>query len=389
MIQNIQLSIDKGLLAAGIACDLSKAFDCVSHTILLDKLYAYGIRGIANKWIASYLSNRSQFVQILTKEDSKVSSNCATVRMGVPQGSILGPLLFLIYVNDLPTFVKETTIIMFADDTSALINAKSIKELSQKGNEVLSGLNHWFNENNLLLNVAKTCLLHFKNNYNQHEEGFTLKTDTTLIATSKSVKFLGIMIDESLKWDAHELFICGKLKCAIYSIFKLRDLVSKNVLKTVYYSYFYSIATYGISAWGHSSAALTRVFLLQKNALRIMYRYKRRKSCKAIFREENILTIPGAFVLESLLHVFQNRHNFKVNHDIHKHNTRHADDFVTIQHRTKYFEKGIHFMGIKFFNHLPANLKSLKCFKTFRRNVKSLLVKSTLYSSDEFFSVEL
>jgi hypothetical protein len=381
-----QVSISSFL---GISCDLSKAFDCVDHGILLEKLKAYGVRGQASTWMESYLTDRSQLVELKTADGVKVSSSWAKLSVGVPQGSVLGPLLFLIFVNDLPTHMKETRVIMFADDTSALVEAKSVDSLKDKGAKVLNDLNDWFTSNKLLLNVNKTSLLLFKNSYQRKVPGFHLNTDEEVINTSCSVKFLGLMLDENLRWDAQEDYLGKKLRAACFALFKVRDIMSKDNLKLIYHAYFYSVATYGISAWGNSKSTLSRVFTLQKYALRTVMRFRRKKSCKTIFEKEKLLTIPGAFVLESLCYVYKQKYSFPVNSDFHNYNTRHAKDFAVPQHRLKSTEKDVNYIGIKLFNHLPHVLTNSSSYDSFRYSIKNLLIKAVLYDIDDFFKINL
>ena len=122
IVEKIRTSLDKGLFACGVFVDLEKAFDTVNHQILLSKLDHYGIRGKANDWIKSYLSNREQFVNLNDFTSSKNPIKC-----GVPQGSILGPLLFIIYINDMKKAIKDCIINQFADDTNLLYAHKDLK----------------------------------------------------------------------------------------------------------------------------------------------------------------------------------------------------------------------------------------------------------------------
>ena len=156
--ENIRSSLDKGYFACGIFVDLQKAFDTVDHNILLRKLEHYGIRGVCNSWFKSYLSNRSQFVSV-----SGFDSSPLPIIHGVPQGSVLGPLLFLIYINDLHSAIKSCLVHHFADDTNLLLFDKSLKSLQKKINIDLKLLCHWLNANKISLNSKKTEYLLFRN----------------------------------------------------------------------------------------------------------------------------------------------------------------------------------------------------------------------------------
>ena len=157
LLEIIQKELDDGQIACGIFIDLEKAFDTVSHDILLEKLDHYGIRGISNDWFRSYLSDRSQFVSI-----NGFNSDYKTIKYGVPQGSVLGPLLFLIFINDLNTAIKHSETFHFADDTCLLNIKDSVKQINKVVNKDLKFLVQWLNANRISLNVAKTEFVIFR-----------------------------------------------------------------------------------------------------------------------------------------------------------------------------------------------------------------------------------
>ena len=157
LTENIRKNLDEGNIGCGIFVDLQKAFDTVEHDILLSKLEHYGIRGLANEWFKSYLSNRKQYVSI-----NGYDSNLADVKFGVPQGSVLGPLLFLVYINDLNQALKFCKVHHFADDTNLIHFSKSVNRLNKYVNLDLKNLTYWLNANRISLNVKKTELVIFK-----------------------------------------------------------------------------------------------------------------------------------------------------------------------------------------------------------------------------------
>jgi hypothetical protein len=153
-----------------------------------------------------------------------------------------------------------------------------------------------------------------------------------------------------------------KLRSACSALFKLRYLINKATLKTVYYAYFNSIATYGITVWGCSNRALGRVLVLQKHALRTIMRMRKRSKCKKIFVKEKILTIPCIFILEILCFVFLNKQMFKLNSSSHSYGTRNCKKMTIPQHSLTASEKTVHYIGIKLFNHLPVEWSSVRNF---------------------------
>lgn len=232
----------------GLSCDLSKAFDTVNHD-LLKKLDHYGVRGVANDWFRSNLSNREQAVKISRTSDNCVSmslSDWGKIVTGVPQGSILGPLLFIIYINDLPLSVTADCCVMYADDRYFLVWNENQEHFKHRLATVISEITTWCSTNFLHLNLNKTCITQFTLS--------NLKPDLSLtnynITETKAVKCLGILIDSNLKWFSHTSTLLIKLNKAPYVIRVLSKIIDKNVLKLVYYAYFYSYLTYGINLLG-------------------------------------------------------------------------------------------------------------------------------------------
>ena len=189
-----------GNFACGIFVDFQKAFDTVDHEILLRKLECYGVRGTANNWFRSYLTNRSQFVSINGFDSTK-----KVMKYGVPQGSVLGPLLFLIYINDLHRAIKFSVTHHFADDTSLLYVGKSIKSIQRRVNLDLRFLSSWLNANKISLNAGKTELLIFRDPRRRVDFDLKIKVDGKRIVPSKFVKYLGIYIDNHLSWHQQEI----------------------------------------------------------------------------------------------------------------------------------------------------------------------------------------
>ena len=193
LTENIRKNLDEGNIGCGIFVDLQKAFDTVEHDILLSKLEHYGIRGLANEWFKSYLSNRKQYVSI-----NGYHSNLADVKFGVPQGSVLGPLLFLIYINDLNQALKFCKVHHFADDTNLIHFSKSVNRLNKHVNLDFKNLTYWLNANKISLNVKKTELVIFEYQRKKLDSPIKIKLSRKRLYPSKSVKYLGIKTDENL-----------------------------------------------------------------------------------------------------------------------------------------------------------------------------------------------
>ena len=177
--------------------DIKKAFDSVSHKKLIKKLEHYGIRGVANDLIKSYLEKRKQFVSI-----ANFNSSDLVIEYGVPQGSILGPLLFLIYINDLPSCLQSLSR-FFADDTALLITGKTLKDIQFQANLELSNVLQWMNANSLILNAAKSEALVVSPYLRKSEPPVTFEIGKDFFQSSISAKYLGVTIDNHLSFNQH------------------------------------------------------------------------------------------------------------------------------------------------------------------------------------------
>ena len=194
--QNILLnSLHRNQISLLLLIDFSKAFDMVDHSILLHKLQHYGIRGVAHQWMASYLKNRNQFVSV-----EGVDSNCKNLDYGVPQGSILGPLLFVIYINDLPGMNDLAQFILYADDANIIISGDSILEIEEKINILCERLMEWVRVNGLLINLKKTNYMLFSRKRVTNPPRVVMNNEN--ITRVDKAKFLGVILDDKLSWTA-------------------------------------------------------------------------------------------------------------------------------------------------------------------------------------------
>jgi hypothetical protein len=257
LLDQILTALNVGHNVGGIFCDLKKAFDCVNHKILLSKLEFYGISCLMHKSIGSYLKGRSQRIRFQAKDyNLSIYSNWGIISLGVPQGSILGPLLFFIYIHDLPPVLnKISSPTLFADDTSVIICNPDPLVFFDTLTEVLNKLNTWFNANLLFLNFSKTKFNKFKTK-NVLEQDAKVLYYNIEISNSAHIKFLGVNIVNTLSWKTNFDSLLPKLSSACYAIRALKPYVNQETLLMVYYSYFHSIIHYGVIFWGNSSYAI-------------------------------------------------------------------------------------------------------------------------------------
>ncbi|KAJ8706878.1 hypothetical protein PYW07_012956 [Mythimna separata] len=247
--------------------------------------------------------------------------------MGVPQGSILGPFLFLVYINDLPYMMASLSdIILFADDTSLIFKVDRKDADVLHVNESLAVLSKWFAANNLLLNANKTKCIKFSLP-NVPQVGLNLMLDGKKLDAITETVFLGVTIDSKLQWGAHIGTLSGRLSSAAYAVRKIRQLTDVATARLVYYAYFHSIMSYGILLWG-SAADADSIFILQKRTIRAIYKMGPRESLRNIFGEIDIITLPSLYILESILYVRKNLGLFKIRSDLHDKNTRRKHEIV-------------------------------------------------------------
>jgi hypothetical protein len=221
----------------------------------LDKLDSYGVRGTINNWFKSYLSRRTQVVEIsyFNKENSlqeKLQSLPSEVEHGVPQGSILGPILFLLYINDLPSHINEAKLVLYADDTTILVTEKNEEELQTKISLTTNQLEQWLCKNDLVVNTKKTIAISFHSSQVKISPKPNIVLQNSKIAYKSEVKFSGIYIMENLNWHVHIKFLCSSLNKTYYMIRVLKQTVSTYLLWNIYFAHFQSKMRYGIVVWG-------------------------------------------------------------------------------------------------------------------------------------------
>jgi hypothetical protein len=349
-----------------ILADLSKAFDCVPHGVLLKKLEVYGVGGSVLLTLGSYLSGRMQIVSV-----GGAFSQPLPVEHGVPQGSVLGPLLFLIMINDLGLLGP---MLMFADDTTVYSKGGTLELAGAEAHGVFDRAKQWFQRNRLCLNEGKT---------QQMICGLRSLADST---HPLEVKLLGFVIDSRLTWTSHIDSVCTRLARVIYLLRRLRTLLSRKDLVTIYFGLFHTHVLYGLLLWGHA-AGCRSVLKLQKRALRVITSAGYRDHCRPIFVSLGILTVFNQYILSSLLHVKNTEDSLARRSDLHSHSTRRRDMIDIPRCRTSKKKDSFPILALRLFNALPENVRSLHG-GAFRTKLESWLRKNPFYSLDEYFEAD-
>lgn len=380
-------SMDERKPIVALYMDMTKAFDYVNHELLIGKLQAYGIRGNILNLIKSYLSNRSQSTEISricvgNKRESKYISNSRLVKCGVPQGSVLGPLLFIIYINDLPKNVAHP-MTLFADDSTVIIKCNESDDNETKINDALKEIINWMNNNNLLVNLEKTYLMNFYQNASKLGS-LNIEYNGIKINEIKYTKFLGLIIDSKLDWKQQTKTITNKLSKYAYLLSKLSKILSEENCLTAYHGFVASTLRYGIIFWGNST---DREIILraQKRCIRAMCKLKSRDSCKPYFKNLRLLTVPSLYIFEAAVFVKLNPGYFvqvstvRYNHV----RTQYRNMLSLPKCNTALFKKSVFYMAPLIYNKVPNNIKEMP-INLFKRGLFALLVDKCYYRINEF-----
>lgn len=361
LVDRVMLNLENRDRHLSIFMDLSKAFDCINHDTLILKLEHYGMTPVSIALIKNYLSNRQQFVQI-----ENFKSNLGHIGIGVPQGSILGPLLFLIYINDIASCTDILSAILYADDSTFSACIDDLKTESNVAtstliNQELDKVNTWLLANKLCLNAKKTQYMTF--NRTEKETELELSINNTTLENVNEFNFLGLMINNKMDWNSHINMISSKINRNIGIIRRLRHLVPPHTLTTLYYTLVHPHLTYMLLAWGYDSSTIETE---QKKALRLIHNKHHLAHTEPLLRKSNILKLPDMhtqaqlkfcykYVHGDLPDYFQSLPTTKGN-DQHDHYTRDNDNLRNAKPSTETGRKLLRNSIPKLVNSLPANL---------------------------------
>jgi exonuclease III len=383
LVDKISSSLNDNLFMVGVFLDFSKAFDTVDHSILLNKLHHYGIRGLAHKWIESYLTDRYQYVCF-----DAVSSDRERITCGVPQGSILGPLLFLLYINDIAEVSNRLFAILFADDSNIFFTGNNIHHVINSMNQELSNVVLWLNSNKLSLNIDKSNFMIFSRQKIRNHDSIYLNNIPLQRITE--TKFLGVYIDENLSWKRHVIYTRNKIAKGIGLLIKARKTLPPECLQRLYYSFIYPYLTYCLEIWGGTyNSHMNDLILQQKRVLRLMCNVHRLTKSRPLFQKLKILRIDKLYVYRILWFMYKYENgllpqsfslNFVRRRDIHSYNTRNRDQINIPRVTSESMKKSFLYNAVTIYNKFHESFDFAIKPNKFKKNVKEYLLKIELNS---------
>ena len=369
-------NLEAGQITCSVFLDISKAFDSVNHSLLLAKLEWYGIRGPPLRLIKSFLENRTQYTTLNTHR-----SPLLQITSGVPQGSVLGPFLFILFINDLPITTGMKTI-LFADDACLNYSHSSIDHIEAHVNTELEKVRQWMEYNKLSLNTSKTnyVLFHRK----KKALGITLKYDNNILERKEVIKYLGVLVDDKLNFSAHINFCKNKLINCLWAINKLRNYTNIDTLKLVYYSMVYPFLQYCISTWGGTANSILQpLFRKQKIIVKTILKQSYMSHSTPLFHSLQLLKLEDIYKLQiaKLMRktiINQNTaNNLTPLTKLHSHNTRSLqnNNFYIPPVRTNLGKTSFSYNGPVIWNSLPTEVRNSTDF-CFNKSLKIYLFKS-------------
>ena len=376
VVTQIYDNINNNEFTAVLFFDLKKAFDTVNHDILLQKLWHYGIRGSAHNLLSSFLAHRSQYVRI-----NDVDSNTQNIICGVPQGSVLGPLLFILYVNDVfsvSNFVPK----LFADDTCFVLNETCSNSLNSKLEKLICDFKLWTVANKFTLNITKSNLLIIPPKLNCNSK----INNNIPINESKTAKYLGITIDNKLTFKSHILNLRQKLSRAVGIICKLKPYLSTSALLQLYYAIFHSHLHYGLLVWSSTyKTYLKKLSTLQNKAIKIIAGANWKESATKFYYKLKVLKLVDVRKLEIALFMYKFNRKilpctftdcFKETKTMYSNRTRSFNlNYFIPFFKSQRVQRSIKYCGAKIWNSINPKIKELSSLNSFKKGFKGSLVE--------------
>lgn len=380
LVHEISQYFNQNKIVLSMFLDLSKAFDTLNHSILLNKLNHYGFRGICYNWLESFLTNRTQSVCVRNSYSTQKS-----VSYGVPQGSVLGPLLFLIYVNDLFVNVNHK-IIMYADDMTLLVTGAKKSELIKLSNEIISKVFDWLLDHKLTLNISKTKYMIFSPRPSAIKEyaGPKLNILGEPIEEVMEFKFLGLLMKNNLSWKSHIESVISKLRTCLGIVYRIRSLANISCLLSLYHALATSYLSYCITTWhAGNTTLLEKIQKLCNRILKIIFNREHSSELNEILKKHSILKVGDVYKLHISCFVFKYLHNqlpqcfdgiFSKNSSVSSRNTRQINNLRLPLFKKSVCQKSISYIGVTIWNDVPLHIRNSKTLHKFKKEFKQFLL---------------
>jgi hypothetical protein len=359
--------LDNRLLVGGLFLDLRKAFDTVDHELLLRKLESVGVRNTELCLFHSFLTGRHQYVSL-----NGCNSQSREVFCGVPQGSVLGPLLFLIFINDMSMLPLNGKLVLFADDASLFYPAVNIQQISSKIDEDMIIINRYLVGNKLMLNASKSELIVFRT-INKRIPTLSITINGSIITASKCVKYLGIILHENLKWSDHHQLIRQKISRSLGLLYKLKFVLNLRAKKSIYFALIHSYLSFATTIWAYTNNnSIQLLQVLQNKSLKTVYNLHNRFPTTQLYLDvAKILPIKALYVRQVLIFAYTNIHSISYHtinfsYRTHNFNTRRGNTLNVNYARLVTTGQKISHIGPKLFNDIPTNLQVTTPFNSFK-----------------------
>lgn len=377
IVATLQGNLNNDRCVTGLFMDLSKAFDTVNHEILLSKLEKAGVRGVPHRLFESYLEDRFMVVNVNGK-----MSRPRKINISVPQGSVLGPLLFLLYINDMGALDLRGKLRLFADDSADFLESSSFTINAEYMMYDLTLLSEYFRVNKLTLNLNKTKFVNFGSARKINQTSKSIEYQSSTIERVDCIKYLGLQIDSRLSWSNHIEHVSTRIAGAIGAISRLHYLPSK-ILVNIYFSLVHSHLNYAASIWTAAKAVhVNKLQALQRRAIKRCYKLEDRFSTENLFTEvaKTILPLKALGVLQVCTMVYSVLHgelrsNLHFEYETDRRSARRSPRLVRVRKQHDCIDGSIYFRGPIEFDKLNADMKNLQTLNAFKTALKNYLLQ--------------